>query len=200
MVQRPGCADPGDAPIPGCNPGEDFAPFAYHFTAVNCTRDYRAYAHEQGHNLSGEHNRGTYSVEDHEAAYTFSFGYWTVDFGTLMSLKPSVTKIDFYFSNPNVFHEDFGVPVGTSEHNVARAIELLITSMAGFRGPSHPILFIDNFETGDTELWSSTVSKLKKQRRSTPYGGSGWFRAPPKAVLPEDSRRRFKALPTFQPV
>jgi hypothetical protein len=56
IPQRPGCADPGQTPIVGCNPGPDFAPWAYHFTSVSC-RASLAFPHELGHTLSAEHTR-----------------------------------------------------------------------------------------------------------------------------------------------
>jgi hypothetical protein len=155
IPQRPGCVDPGEDPIEGCQPGPDFAAWAYHFTSVSC-RASLAFPHELGHTLSAEHNLAN-AVARNEAAYTFAFGYF-VDglFGTMMSYRPSVSLRMLSYSSPDLLHPDYGIQLGeTGLSDNVLTIELALLSAVGFRGPPSNLVFLDGFETGTTEPWSS---------------------------------------------
>jgi hypothetical protein len=167
IVQRPGCSDPGQPPLAGCGLREAFNDFAYHFTAVNCMRSALMFPHELGHNLGGEHDRNpAYSVEDHEASYPFSFGYWFSQpgvghFQTVMGRALGNSARDFYFATPRIIHPLHGVPVGVVAMNdVVLTIEQLSTTMEGFRGAKSPVVFHDNFDSGTLAVWSAIVSGL----------------------------------------
>ncbi len=165
ITQRPECIDPGEDPLPGCNPGLSFSEFAYHFSAVNCTRAGLAGVHELVHNMGGEHEPGGAITED-LSVFPFSFGFFinelvggiSVRFGTIMSISQGFNDEDLYLSHSNILHGVFGVPVGVAgQTENARTVELLAPAMEGFRGPPSPVIFVDGFEVGGSDAWSSKV-------------------------------------------
>lgn len=159
-VQRPGCADPGNPPIPNCNPGPEFAPWAIHFSAVNCLRSKLVGVHELVHNFGGEHDR-VFSVPPEDAIYPFAFGYYYFStmqedtFNTVMAIFPGSNFKIPYLSNPNVTHPVHNRPVGSEEANIARTVLLTAPAVEGFRGPPAEIIFIGDFESGGLTEWSS---------------------------------------------
>lgn len=165
ITQRPGCNDPGEPAIEGCDPGASFSEFAYHYSAVNCTRAGLAGVHEIVHNMGGEHESGG-PITDELSVFPFSFAFFTsgfvgptfVRFGTIMSVSQGFNDMDLYLSNSNVLHDVFNVPVGDpGQTEVARTVELLAPAMEGFRGSPSSVIFADGFEVVGTNAWSSTV-------------------------------------------
>jgi hypothetical protein len=149
FVQRPGCG--ASAPVPGCDVGEQFNDFAYHWVALNCLRSRFSLLHELAHNAGGEHDLT--SIDPEDASFPFSFGH-RVDgtgfsFGTILSVTSAERWL--YFSNPDVFVDGFptGLP---GERDFAQTIDLLAPIMANYR----PLLFDDSFESGDLSGWSSS--------------------------------------------
>lgn len=161
-VQRPGCADPNEPPIPGCNPGPSFAPWAIHFSAVDCLRSKLVGVHELGHNLGCEHD-DVFAVPPEAAVYPFAFGYYyfsTIDedtFNTVMAVFPGAAYKTPYISNPNVIHPIHNRPVGSETANNARTILLTTPAVAGFRGASSERIFFGDFESGALSEWSEVI-------------------------------------------
>lgn len=156
-VQRPGCGD--FMPITGCDVGEAFSEFAYHWTNVNCLiLKPDILTHEIGHNLGAEHNIEA-AVPVANASFPFSFGHWIDDgaasFQTIMSVR-GFDRI-LRFSNPRKSYD--GAPMGVSDSaDNARTIEALAASVAAFRSPRPDFIFGESFEFGDLVTWPEIVT------------------------------------------
>ena len=112
--------------------------------------------------MGGEHDRNPfYSVEDNEAAFPYSFAFWTnvpQQFQTMVARALGHSKRGFFFANPTVLHPDYGVPLGTlgaTPTDVSMTIEVLASTMCGFRGPKCSTIFFSDFERGTLAKWSA---------------------------------------------
>jgi hypothetical protein len=75
----------------------------------------------------------------------------------MMSYRPSVSLRMLSYSSPELLHPDYGVPLGeTGASDNVLTLELALLSAVGFEGPPSNLVFLDGFETGTTEPWSST--------------------------------------------
>jgi len=117
------------------------------------------YAHELGHNMGCAHDRDNAGVN---GRFSHSYGFQAPSgvFRTVMAYATGCgspcTRV-IHFSNPNVTYG--GAATGVSQASAesadnAATINYTRTEMAAFRATVY--VFKDGFETGTTNLWSST--------------------------------------------
>jgi hypothetical protein len=122
-------------------PGSGFADYAYSLSAIDCAVGNLTFAHEHGHNMGMEHDRGNSAVGamPQDASYPWSFG-WYVDGShrTVMSYDYSCANgcpRAPRFSNPDISFND--LPTGVSnEADNARTGELTAPIIAAYRSSS----------------------------------------------------------------
>jgi hypothetical protein len=155
-----------------------FAGSAFAMVSRQCATGYYSFAHEMGHNMGARHD---WFVDDTSSVYTYNHGYVnSIDrWRTIMAYNAECSNQGFnctrvqYWSNPGVLlgGDPLGVPVGTSTtctegvlNPVCDADNHLILdrsalTVANFRDSSscQGEIFSDGFESGGTDVWSSTL-------------------------------------------
>lgn len=97
------------------NPTSWMDQYAFSEVAVDCLYNY-SLAHETGHNLGAQHDRTT--AGDSTGAYSYSYGYRTSKFYTIMAYSNGTTRIN-YWSNPDVSYSGLATGVVYTASNSA---------------------------------------------------------------------------------
>jgi len=157
-TQRNDCGD--FEPIPGCDVGEMFAEYAFHWVKYQCLSLRPTLTHEAGHNMGCEHSKADlthFPDVVQRASFPHSFGYWIDQSGvrikTMMTIRSGLTTV-LFFSNPDVTVSGRSLGI-LGEADNSLTIELLAPIAANFR--ERNLLHRDGFESGDFSRWSRAV-------------------------------------------
>ena len=150
-TQRKDCGD--FSPIPGCDVGPSFAPWALHLVAVDRARDLPVVMHEASHNLGGEHHfvEGVGIPRD-RASFPFAYAFEGPTFQTVLGGLSSKLRL-IYLSSPLLSYQGTTLGVAGESHN-AWVMDHLGMVVSHYYEPRGVNLFFDGFETGDLIAWS----------------------------------------------
>ncbi len=155
-AQRVDCYN-GTSAVPGCGIGQDFEPFAFNIVSEGCLSKNVTFSHEISHNFSCEHAPSENSAPEWLAAQVYAYAFFNPagGFRTVTSTS-SIYKKVLHYSDAYITYEGFST--GNPEKSwCARVIEAAASTVASFRDPKAPTIFVDDFEGGGVELWSTLV-------------------------------------------